>query len=197
MPRPQLILDVAGVLVTNFSPQAWSGFSSGEDDGALVSLPHRFKEIKNDLWVGTMTEEGFWIWLNELFPNLASKVDRSWILQQLKPLTAMEHVEAWSQHADIHLLSNHRIEWLTHLLDPILPFLRSTTISSEVGYCKPNREVYERVQTHFPKEHAAVLFVDDQEKNLVPARSLGWNTLLADAEEAWMDQVTTFLNDRA
>ncbi|CAN7318672.1 HAD-IA family hydrolase [Paenibacillus sp. LjRoot153] len=121
-------------------------------------------------------------------------MDRSWILQQLKPLAAMKHLEAWGQHADIHLLSNHRIEWLALLLEPILPFLKNTTISSEVGYCKPNREVYELVQTHFPKEQAVVLFVDDQEKNLVPARAMGWHTLLADAEEAWIAQVTAFLN---
>lgn len=121
MPRPQLVLDVAGVLVTNFSPHAWGGFSSGTDDASLIYLPHRFKEIKGDLWIDKMTEEGFWIWLNELFPELENKVDRSWILQQLKPLTAMQLLEAWSQYADIHLLSNHRIEWLSHLLDPILP----------------------------------------------------------------------------
>ncbi|CAN7318616.1 hypothetical protein LJR153_001744 [Paenibacillus sp. LjRoot153] len=72
MPRPQLVLDVAGVLVTNFSPQAWAGFPSSSDDESQVNLPHRFKEIKNDLWIGKMTEEGFWIWLNELFPALAS-----------------------------------------------------------------------------------------------------------------------------
>lgn len=74
--------------------------------------------------------------------------------------------------------------------------MRSTTISSEVGYCKPNREVYELVRTHFPNEQAPVLFVDDQEKNLVPARAIGWNTLLADADEAWIAQVTTFLSER-
>ncbi|MDR6554905.1 HAD-IA family hydrolase [Paenibacillus qinlingensis] len=195
MARPQLVLDVAGVLVTNFSPQAWSGFSSGTEGESLVSLPQRFKEIKGDLWVGKMKEEDFWVWLNDLFPELNNKVDRSWILQQLQPLAAMQQLETWSQHADIHLLSNHRIEWLTHLLDPIRPYLKSATISSEVGCCKPNGEVYELVHTYLAKEQAAILFVDDQERNLAPARAIGWHTLLADAEGTWMSRVTAFINE--
>jgi putative hydrolase of the HAD superfamily len=34
-----------------------------------------------------------------------------------------------------------------------------------------------------------VVFVDDQEKNLVEARNLGWNTLLADDKGEWIKNV--------
>jgi len=54
--------------------------------------------------------------------------------------------------------------------------------------CKPNPEIYRVVAARLPKG-APVLFIDDQEKNLVPARELGWQTMLADEEGTWLDRL--------
>ncbi|MCC3377260.1 hypothetical protein [Cohnella sp. REN36] len=40
---------------------------------------------------------------------------------------------------------------------------------------------------------APVLFVDDQEKNLASARSLGWNTMLADDQGDWRREAEAWL----
>jgi len=65
MSRTQLILDVAGVIVNNFSSTYW------------IELAHLFKtppntikellikkEIREALWTGGMNEQDVWEWLN-------------------------------------------------------------------------------------------------------------------------------------
>ncbi|MCC3359397.1 HAD-IA family hydrolase [Bacillus sp. REN16] len=57
-----------------------------------------------------------------------------------------------------------------------------------MGYCKPQIDIYIRVNS-FLDYNPNVLFVDDQEKNLIAARNLGWSTLLADEEGEWTKKV--------
>lgn len=90
-----------------------------------------------------------------------------------------------SRRFDLHLLSNHRPEWILNVLNPVLSHFKTLTISSEAGVCKPDIGIFRIAQAKLPPG-AAVIFVDDQEKNLVPARTLGWQTLLADEEGSWI-----------
>lgn len=98
----------------------------------------------------------------------------------------------WSKHANIHLLSNHRIEWVKHIISPIKDYLTSITISGDVGFCKPQVDIYLKVNSHF-NDKENVLFVDDQEKNLIEARNLGWNTILANKNGEWTKKVNQLL----
>lgn len=38
-------------------------------------------------------------------------------------------------------------------------------------------------------KNTRIVYVDDQEKNLIVARSLGWDTLLADTNHDWMNTI--------
>ncbi|MFB5267856.1 hypothetical protein ACE41H_13895 [Paenibacillus enshidis] len=38
-----------------------------------------------------------------------------------------------------------------------------------------------------------MIYVDDQEKNLVPAKELGWTAVLADSEGQWTERVSYLL----
>ncbi|WP_461671151.1 HAD family hydrolase, partial [Mycobacterium tuberculosis] len=88
----------------------------------------------------------------------------------------------------IHLLSNHRHEWLEELLEPIRPYLKSITISSQVGCCKPDIEIFEIVKSRINK--TKTLYVDDQEKNLDSAKKLGWTTVHADEDGKWTELIS-------
>ncbi|RPK30445.1 hypothetical protein EDO6_01072 [Paenibacillus xylanexedens] len=61
-----------------------------------------------------------------------------------------------------------------------------------MGLCKPEIEIYQRVET-FLVAGEEVLFIDDQEKNLHSAKLLGWETLLADKEGDWVNEVESLL----
>jgi len=120
---------------------------------------------------------------------------RDALIRSLEPLPAAQRLRNWSRVADIHLLSNHCREWLNPHLAVIEPFIRSITISNQVGLCKPDIRIYELVQSHFDG-NTRILYVDDQEKNLIPALELGWRTLLADREHHWLDRVEFLMNSQ-
>ncbi|MDR6879259.1 HAD-IA family hydrolase [Bacillus sp. 3255] len=189
MDKPQLVLDLAGVIITNFSPRYWS------DLAALAQTsPEEFRtrfrsEVREALWTGQVTEEEFWGWLVKSYPTVDARRVRESIRQDLTYLPAFGRLAQWSAIADIHLLSNHRIEWLSELLIPVYPFIKSLTISSEVGLCKPDPNIYKEVQSKFVNS-SWILFVDDQARNLEPAHLLGWQTLLADPEHRWIEELT-------
>ncbi|MFC5653409.1 HAD family hydrolase [Paenibacillus solisilvae] len=188
MNKPQLILDAAGVLVANLSPDYWNGIHSltGISYEKLKAL---FKdELRSDFWSGKVPERRFWEWLQEKAPQIDIAAAQRLLMRELKPLAAMSHLASWSQWADLHVLSNHRSEWLAPLLEPVSQYLKSVTISSSVGCCKPDPRIFNRVHTKL-YESAAIVYVDDQEKNRIPASQLGWHTIIADPHEHWIEQV--------
>jgi HAD superfamily hydrolase (TIGR01549 family) len=193
MIKHQLILDVAGVIITNLSPIFWHEIA----ELAFIpseTLRSQFKqEMRELLWTGKISEYEFWHWLNKKCPPIEIHTAQSILFKQLRYLPAIKCLPTWSQVADIHLLSNHRTEWLEPLLEPIKKYVKSITISSSVGFSKPDPIIYEIVQSKI-QVNRQVLFVDDQEKNLKPAQDLFWSTLKADKKGMWIEQVNEILN---
>lgn len=190
LPKPQLILDIGGVLITNLSPMFWQQIAAISGVSAHT-VTERFKlEIKQALWTGVIRVDDFWDWLHTEF-SIDHIAAQQLLRTNLSPLPAMRHLEAWSLTADIHLLSNHRIEWVMPLIEPVSSFISSITISSQSGTTKPNLAIFQEVQAHLQNNN--VLFVDDQEKNMNQATALGWRTLLADSQGAWIAQVEDYL----
>ncbi|MGG3279400.1 haloacid dehalogenase [Paenibacillus solani] len=184
MKNIQLVLDVAGVLITNFSPGFW-------DETARVSeityeeLKRLFAaEIRKPLWTGQIGEEDFWLWLARYCPIEPLELKKQ-LFNNLKTMRAFDLIPKWSEQADIHLLSNHRSEWLEVLLAPIQPYLTSVTISSEAGRCKPDLQFYHIIASKLASG-SNIIYVDDQMRNLAPAESLSWTPVLADSDGKWI-----------
>jgi FMN phosphatase YigB (HAD superfamily) len=194
-PRPQLVLDVAGVIVTNLSSSFWEGIARISQT-SFATISERFKqEVREALWTGRMSETEFWAWLCRLCPRIEPEEASLMLLSQLTHLPTIHSLEGWSRTADIHLLSNHRHEWLQELLQPIRSYIHSVTISSQVGCCKPDPSIYRVVQSLLKSDH--VIYVDDQERNLAPAREMGWTTILADENGLWTVEVNKRLESIA
>lgn len=63
--------------------------------------------------------------------------------------------------------------------------------SCKVGFAKPEPEIYQLAMTHFPDaKPEEIVFVDDREKNLVPAQELGMQTLLAVSPQQIIADIT-------
>ncbi|GLX68397.1 hypothetical protein [Paenibacillus glycanilyticus] len=189
----ELVLDAAGVIVSNFSPLFWQGLVTryGLPYDKLTTFKH---EVRARLWTGEITEEEFWDDFCALFPAINKNEARTALLSQITPLPGMQRIPAWSRHANIHLLSNHREEWLESVIAPLRPYLSSLTISSAARCRKPDAPIYGVVERHFNSE-APVLFVDDQAKNFKEPALRGWTTLLADEQGEWIKQVNHMLSD--
>jgi putative hydrolase of the HAD superfamily len=109
MTKPQLILDIGGVLAKNFSPLFWQELSKKSE--VPYDKMFDFKnEIREDLWSGKISEEVFWTQLCDQFPSIEIEKAQLMLRSNINPLSAMEKVPKWSQFADIHLLSNHRLK---------------------------------------------------------------------------------------
>lgn len=68
--RPQIVLDIAGVLLSNMSLTCWKDMSE-ETNLSAESLKVHFAGIKRKLWTGMMREEEFWQSLKEMYPELS------------------------------------------------------------------------------------------------------------------------------
>lgn len=192
MDKKELILDVGGVLATNFSPQFWKELS--EESNTPYELLFQFrKEMREELWSGMMSDEDFWDQLFMKFSSINIDKAKQILFLNIRPLPAIEQIQSWSKYANIHLLSNHRIEWIQSILKPIERYVRSITISSQVGYCKPNPQIYALVHERL-NDQGDIWFVDDQEKNFYEAKLLGWNTVLADENGEWVHKITSQLS---
>ncbi|MGO4349840.1 HAD family hydrolase [Paenibacillus sp. MCAF9] len=192
MIKPQLVLDIGGVLATNLSPLFWQLLAAE----AIVSEEQLYSEYKQQiserLWTGQITEKQFWRWIAEYTPNLTSAQTRSFIDRCLLPLPALAEIGNWNAVADIHVLSNHLPAWVEPIITPIKPYLKSITISSEAALQKPHPAIFDKVNEQLPPE-SFVLFVDDHPKNTKQAALHGWHTLLADEDGRWISQVLPLL----
>jgi FMN phosphatase YigB (HAD superfamily) len=191
--KPQLILDIGGVLVTNLSPLFWQKLSISAAISSEI-LNAKFKqEIRESLWSGKINEKEFWSWLLTEFPSINLENAYAILQSNLKRLPAMDHLARWSEFADIHLLSNHRYEWIMPIFKSVEKTIKTITISSKVGFCKPDSRIFELVTQQMKKAETLILFVDDQNKNLQQGAKLGWKTILADTQSDWIDEVIPLL----
>jgi len=190
--KPQLVLDVGGVLLTNLD-SFWRALA--DPAGApLGEIRDRYRrEMRGKLWSGNIPEPDFWSWLAASWPGLDIAAARRALARSIKPLPALDLIRTWSSIADLHMLSNHRAEWIRPALRHVLPWFAGVTISSEAGCVKPDREIFAAAAARMPSG-APVLFVDDHPANLRAAESLGWHTVLADeADSRWVKRIEPML----
>ncbi|EFM12453.1 conserved hypothetical protein [Paenibacillus curdlanolyticus YK9] len=193
-PKPQLILDVGGVLLSNLTPGFWTELAETTLVPYETFRTSYKQEIRDDLWSGAATETQFWQWAAQHAPALTAADGRQMLLKHLVPLPAIEQLQAWSRIADIHILSNHREEWLAPKLAEVTQWLTSLTVSSAAGSFKPNLPIYE-IAASQAAARGPILFVDDSRANLAQAATLGWDTLWADPEGAWINEIIPLLTD--
>jgi putative hydrolase of the HAD superfamily len=189
--KPDIVLDIAGVIATNFTPRFWNDLVRKYEISYDELIMFR-KHIRQELWTGEISEDEFCVRLKKEFVNIDLVYSKSLLRSLITPLPAIEEIPNWSRLANIHLLSNHRLEWIRHIIYPIQEYIESITISGEVGYCKPQRDIY-LIVNNLVGEERRVLFIDDQIKNLKEASNLGWKTLIADERGEWIKKVPLYL----
>lgn len=144
-----------------------------------LNIPEFVKFMK-----GEISEQDFWKGIENEFGKPIDEVKKrsiwnSWEI--MKPLPEMEKIIA-TLHArklTIGLLSNTipttEIDIRLHGGYDMFDF---TVISCDVGYVKPDKAIYDIAMRHLPGvQSREVVFLDDQERCLVPARELGMQTI--------------------
>ena len=96
----------------------------------------------------------------------------------------------------IGIISNNSKEWGEDILkkNNIKDYFKIIIFSHEVGLAKPDKKIYElafsKLKNISPQE---ILFIDDKEKSLIPAREEGWNTILFHSYEQLITDLKKFL----
>ncbi|REK76595.1 HAD family hydrolase [Paenibacillus paeoniae] len=190
--RPQLVLDIGGVLATNLSPRFWNEIATHAETPLEQLYANYKKEISRGLWIGRWSEAQFWEWISSRIPSINAEQGQAILMESLTPLPGLLAIDRWSKHADIHILSNHLAQWVQPILKPVQSCLTTVTISNQVGMSKPQPELYEYTCALLPVK-APVLFIDDQDKNLRQGAAVGWHTLQADHEGSWIGEADRWL----
>jgi 2-haloacid dehalogenase len=81
---------------------------------------------------------------------------------------------------DVTMLTNFAADTFAEARQrfPFLDRPRGVTVSGEVGFIKPERQIYDLHVRTFGLEPAATIFIDDSQKNVEGARAAGWQAVL-------------------
>ena len=174
-----VIFDLGGVLASLGRPAAQMGLQLSNDEfwsvwlgsGTVFALEtgaieeaEFFERFPAELGLTDPSQEfqqRFQRWQLELFPGVVE------MLQEL------------GETHDVALLSNtNSIHW--NLIDPygqVRQLFDHVFLSFEIGHLKPHRDIFEYVLQSVPNARDEIVFLDDTEKNVAAAASMGIHSL--------------------
>lgn len=171
-----IIFDNGGVLVED----AWFEFVQnlekkyGHKPGGIT------EKINSKEKLATRGEVTFYELMDYIAQILGSDEDLKHIYKpfDLKP-EMVNLVKKISTQYEVALLTNEISSFLhdndTWHMENI--FGENIFRSSEIGFGKPDPEIYEYVLNKLNRKPEEIVFIDDREKNLVPARTMGINVI--------------------
>jgi FMN phosphatase YigB (HAD superfamily) len=183
-----IVSDVGGVIVRDDFKSFFAQFEpeigmSGEAFYALMVGSEEWKVFNKDF----ITEEELW---RRLAPKLRVEDEVAGELRQwrkiLIPIPETIHIlEKVRRRYPLYCLSNVD-KTTTHYLQEryrTYDIFDGTVLSWEAGMRKPEMGIYELVIRRFNLTPERALFIDDKERNLVPARRVGFQTIAFQSPE--------------
>jgi glucose-1-phosphatase len=123
--------------------------------------------------------------LKQFFPSAtAEQFEAAWnsVLVGVYP-ERVELIRQLAKRHSVHLLSNTNVLHFQHYFletEELFKPMKKLFWSFELGYRKPDADVFKHVLNEIKAPVKEVLFVDDTPENLDSARRLGFRTVLAD-----------------
>lgn len=190
-----VIFDVMGVI-----------FTVGDDTNDLLVpfVQERNKMITKeeiniaymDASLGKITSNEFWRNVGICQPGEEQKLCRTYLDTCLiLDSNFVQIAERLKNYYHLAILSNDVSEWSVYLrkkygIDDLMEF---SIISGDVMCRKPNKRIYKIALEHTKEDAANCVFVDDRDKNLIPALEQGMKVIrfLRDEDRTELDNVVT------
>lgn len=176
-----ILFDLHGVLFTNSTKTFIDKLSkqTGISNKRIVEV---FDEgIGVDYREGRASRDEFWQHVREnLKLENIDQLEQDWLNEyQLIEGTKEIILELMKKYRILYLSDNFekKINWL-HSQHQFLDWFEGGLSSHEVGVRKPDPKMYEKAIEKFNLKPREILFVDDKEINLPPAKKLGMETVL-------------------
>ena len=192
MPKISFVyFDVGGVAIQDFSDSPkWDSMMD------VMGIPVDRRAEFDELYHTYDTEICLGKHEDTLLPEIASRFNlslpegfsmRQYFLDHFDPNTSLWPIVAHcKKSASIGLLTDQYPGMLTqitklHLLPPVA---WSVVIdSTQVGFRKPMPQIYQIAQEKAGVPAGEILFIDNRQKNLIPAEALGWQTFFYDSKD--------------
>ena len=149
-----------------------------------------YSQFDKDLAHGRMTTEEFWNKCVDHFSlNSLSDFDiaTSWVsdYQIITPINTL--VYELEGKIEMGIISNINSGiWEAAYRDGWVPKIKykEVYLSYKMGMTKPDRRIYEIIQKETGYGPEEIMFVDDQDKNLLIPKEMGWRTIHFDMRKA-------------
>lgn len=171
-----IIFDNGGVLVTDY----WLEFMNrlvhkyGQEPGSITDQINKMDQLASE---GKITQE-------EIHGFIRERVDVP-VLEELfiqqNPLRpeVVEYIQELKRSYEVALLSNdftgfdeeNKVWHMENI------FGDNVFISAKIGLRKPKPEIYNYVLAQLNRKPQETVFIDDRERNLIGARSVGMNVI--------------------
>ncbi len=146
-------------------------------DGFAIKLKEKYtyEEIKRAYRKATIGDSSE---LNQLIPI---KEQKKILLEIVEPMFDFSRLKKLSSLHQLYGITNLPLVWAYTLYEKYLEDTFSGAfISGSIGIEKPDIRIYEFISKAIGNE---VIFLDDREENLEPARKIGWKTYLIKGSE--------------
>ncbi len=191
-----LVFDLGNVLV-EFKPKDYIKSLGFNEEDATNLHKIIFKDKRwNEFDRGTITIDEYIEALKSENPEYIERIDmifsKDWISNLLKPkLETIEFLEKMSKYYGIYVLSNISMCALEYL--KTLDFWKDVdagTYSYQIGYCKPESEIYEAFFEDNNLNPQECLFLDDLLPNIEAAEKAGMKGIVFKDN---LDEVSEYL----
>lgn len=195
MEKKWIIFDVMGVI-----------FTVGDDTNELL-VPYvqkidesctreRINEAYIEASLGRITSCEFWNLLGCASDNNYKEIERTYLDECLTlDEQFIESAQRLKEDYNLAILSNDVSEWGTYLREKygINDVVEFSVISSDVGYRKPSKDIYKIALGKANVAPEDCIFIDDRDKNLIPAQNLGMKVVrfLRDDTACGLEDVVT------
>lgn len=157
-----------------------------------------FRALMHKSMKGEVSEEAFFGSIRQSFGDIATARVRESLEQWsgLKANKDMLDLVKYTKSKGI------RTAILSNIIEPTYNTINATgqyddfdfvVASCRVGYAKPEKEIYEIALHMLNTSAEKSIFIDDKEKNLTPARKLGFTIILAQSAKQTIDDLKLIL----
>jgi putative hydrolase of the HAD superfamily len=189
-----IIFDLGGVCLSNY-------FGYKEREGVAERFGFDFEKFreyfnlnKEKLDVGRLDEEEF---LRSAFDFLGIDVDSLKVIEYLRNKDesnkeVLKLVSELGKNYKLYALTNEILSAARFRIKKfdLNNFFERVFVSSEIGFAKPDRMVYEHVLREIGREAEDCVYIDNREDLLVPAKELGMKVIhFKDVEQLKKDLV--------
>lgn len=149
----------------------------------VEDLERGFQAAWDKFEMGHIDEDQFWNLLLRTAGLADPDVEQAkqlWRQHQKVDPQMLNLIQTLRLKYKIGILSNIPKEWLAFKMHTLklIHYVDSVTDSSSVGIAKPNPKIYKVALDRNHAQPEETVFIDDKERNLIPARQLGMQTIL-------------------